>query len=76
MSNVASGDNMSRCKVCVPCNLCAAADLALQASHQEPLDVVELGRPRHGTCTVQLYSTVQYSTVHYIGPRAFPSPYF
>ena len=65
MSNIASGDNMSRCKVCPMQSLCCA-DLALHASHQDPLDVVvvELG-PRHGTCTVQLYSTVQYSTVHY-----------
>ena len=52
--------NMSRCKVCPMQSLCCA-DLALHASHQDPLDVVvvELG-------AWYLYSTaVQYSTVQY-----------
>ena len=51
---------------CVPMQSLCCEDLGLHVSHQDRLDVVavELG-PRHGTCTVQLYSTVQYSTVHY-----------
>ena len=63
-----------RCKVCVPCNLCTAAD-----DQQEPLDVVELVT----TKAWYLYSTaVQYSIVQYLPlyffcywSQALPSPF-